>query len=142
MLPAVGADELLVRLRLAIGRRRNAMNGTLKFGDLFLLPASFTGSLDGKDLCLTLTEFKLLNFLVQHAGRALTRTRLMHEAWGFDSNGRVRTVDVHLHRRCRNGSSRRSRIFPYFLVVSPSSQAKSGNTRLRANASIPAWMAS
>jgi DNA-binding response OmpR family regulator len=98
MLPAAGADELQARLRLAIKRRRSAIDGTLKFGDLLLHPASFAGSLNGKDLGLTLTEFKLLNFLVQHAGRAFSRTRLMHEVWGYDCNGRVRTVDVHVRR--------------------------------------------
>lgn len=98
MLPAVSADELQARLRLAIKRRRAALDGALKFGDLVLHPASFTGSLGGKDLGLTLTEFKLLNFLVQHAGRAFSRTRLMHEVWGYDCNGRVRTVDVHVRR--------------------------------------------
>jgi DNA-binding response OmpR family regulator len=96
--PAAGADELQARLWLAITRRRSAMDGTLKFGDLLLHPASYAGSLDGKDLSLTLTEFKLLNFLVEHAGRAFTRTRLMHEVWGYDCNGRVRTVDVHVRR--------------------------------------------
>jgi DNA-binding response OmpR family regulator len=98
MLPAAGADELQARLRLAIKRRRNAVDGTLKFGDLALHPASFSGSLAGRDLGLTLTEFKLLNFLVQHAGRAFSRTRLLHEVWGYDCNGRVRTVDVHVRR--------------------------------------------
>jgi DNA-binding response OmpR family regulator len=98
MLPGAGADELQARLRLAIKRRRSVLDGTLKFGDLVLHPASFTGSLGGKDLGLTLTEFKLLNFLVQHAGRAFSRTRLMHEVWGYDCNGRVRTVDVHVRR--------------------------------------------
>lgn len=98
MLPAGSADELQARLRLAVKRRRSAVDGTLRFGDLTLHPASFTGSLAGRDLGLTLTEFKLLNFLVQHAGRAFSRTRLLHEVWGFDCNGRVRTVDVHVRR--------------------------------------------
>ncbi|MEB3983968.1 response regulator transcription factor [Mycobacterium sp. 663a-19] len=98
MLPAAGADELQARLRLAIKRRRSTVDGTLKFGDLVLHPASFTASVAGRDLGLTLTEFKLLNFLVQHAGRAFSRTRLLHEVWGYDCNGRVRTVDVHVRR--------------------------------------------
>ena len=111
MLPAVGADDLQARLRLAITRRRSAIDGALKFGDLLLHPASFTGSLDGKDLALTLTEFKLLNFLVQHAGRAFARTRLMHEVWGYDCNGRVRTVDVHVRRlRAKLGTEHESMI--------------------------------
>lgn len=98
MLPGTGAEELQARLRLAISRRRSAVAGWLKFGGLLLHPASFTASLDGSDLALTLTEFKLLNFLVQHAGQAFTRTRLMQEAWGYDSTGNVRTVDVHIRR--------------------------------------------
>lgn len=111
LLPATGADELQARLRLAIARRRSAMDGTLKFGDLLLHPASFAGSLDGEDLSLTLTEFKLLNFLVQHAGRAFTRTRLMHEVWGYDCNGHIRTVDVHVRRlRAKLGPQHESMI--------------------------------
>ena len=111
LLPAAGADELQTRLRLAITRRRSALDGALKFGDLVLHPGSFTGSLDGKDLSLTLTEFKLLNFLVQHAGRAFSRTRLMHEVWGYDCNGRVRTVDVHVRRlRAKLGAEHESMI--------------------------------
>ena len=92
------ADEVQERLRRAIAQRRSAIDGSLRFGDLLLHPTSFTGLLEGKDLGLTLTEFKLLSFLVQHAGRPFTRTRLMHEAWGYDSNGRVRSVDVHVRR--------------------------------------------
>ena len=111
MLPAVGADELQARLRLAITRRRSSMNGSLKFGDLLLEPASFTASLDGEHLGLTLTEFKLLSFLVQHAGRAFSRTRLMQEVWGPDCTGRVRTVDVHVRRlRAKLGTEHESMI--------------------------------
>jgi DNA-binding response OmpR family regulator len=154
LLPAAGADELQARLRLAITRRRSAMDGTLKFGDLLLHPASFTGSLNGQDLSLTLTEFKLLNFLVQHAGRAFTRTRLMHEAWGYHVNGRVRTVDVHVRRlRAKFGAGHESMIdtvrgVGYMAATPPqpewilteaatTSQANRGNARLRASASIP-----
>jgi DNA-binding response OmpR family regulator len=109
MLPRTGAEEMQARLQLAINRRRSAVNGTLKFGDLLLYPASCTGSLDGKDLGLTVTEFRLLNFLVLHAGRAFTRTRLMHEAWGYDCNGRIRTIDVHVRRlRAKLGAEHKS----------------------------------
>ncbi|SPM37567.1 DNA-binding response regulator, OmpR family, contains REC and winged-helix (wHTH) domain, partial [Mycobacterium rhizamassiliense] len=111
LMPAAGADELEARLRLAIKRRRSAVDGTLKFGDLLLHPSSFAASLAGNELGLTVTEFKLLNFLVQHAGRAFSRTRLMHEVWGYDSTGRVRTVDVHVRRlRAKLGTEHESMI--------------------------------
>jgi DNA-binding response OmpR family regulator len=105
LLPAAGADELRTRLRLAITRRRNSLAAFLKFGDLALYPERLGGSLTGRDLSLTPTEFKLLSFLVQHAGRAFSRTRLMREVWGYDCNARVRTVDVHVRRlRAKLGS--------------------------------------
>jgi DNA-binding response OmpR family regulator len=111
LLPAAGSAELQARLRLAITRRRKAVGGTLQFGELMLHPASYTVSLNGEDLGLTLTEFKLLNFLVQHAGRAFSRTRLMHEVWGYESNGRVRTVDVHVRRlRAKLGPAHESMV--------------------------------
>jgi DNA-binding response OmpR family regulator len=128
MLPAAGQDELQARLRLAVTRRRSALDGTLKFGDLVLHPASFTGWLDGNGLGLTLTEFKLLNFLVQHAGRAFNRTRLMHEVWGYDCNGRARTVDVHVRRlRAKLGPEHESMIdtvrgVGYMAVTPPQPQ--------------------
>ncbi|MEB4208723.1 winged helix-turn-helix domain-containing protein [Mycobacterium sp. 94-17] len=111
MLPGTGAEELRARLRLAIARRRSAVEGTLKFRGLLLHLASFSATLDGRDLGLTLTEFKLLNFLVQHAGQAFTRTRLMQEAWGYDNTGKVRTVDVHIRRlRAKLGARHQSMV--------------------------------
>jgi DNA-binding response OmpR family regulator len=98
LLPAAGGDELRTRLRLAVTRRRNTLAGILKFGDLTLYPERLSGSVGGKDLGLTRTEFKLLSFLVQQAGRAFTRTRLMQAVWGYECTGRVRTVDVHVRR--------------------------------------------
>ncbi|WP_055403228.1 MULTISPECIES: response regulator transcription factor [unclassified Mycobacterium] len=109
--PGADADELQERLGRAIAHRRSAVDGSLRYGPLLLHPTSFTGSLQGKDLGLTLTEFKLLSFLVQHAGRPFTRTRLMHEAWGYDCNGRVRSVDVHVRRlRAKLGAEHQSMI--------------------------------
>ncbi|OBK45212.1 transcriptional regulator [Mycobacterium gordonae] len=124
LLPAAGSAELQARLRLAITRRRKAVGGTLQFGELMLHPASYTVSLNGADLGLTLTEFKLLNFLVQHAGRAFSRTRLMHEVWGYESNGRVRTVDVHVRRlRAKLGPAHESMVDTVrgvgYMAVSP-----------------------
>lgn len=111
LMPTASADELEARLRLAIKRRRSAVDGTLKFGDILLHPSSFAASLAGNELSLTATEFKLLNFLVQHAGRAFSRTRLMHEVWGYDCTGRVRTVDVHVRRlRAKLGTEHESMI--------------------------------
>ena len=49
-------------------------------------------------------EFDLLQVLVQHAGKVLTREQLLDLAWGFDFFGETRTVDVHIaHLRRKLG---------------------------------------
>lgn len=115
--------ELHGRLRLAVARRRSALAGTLKFGDLVLSPASYTATLAGRALDLTLTEFNLLSCLVQHAGQAFTRTRLVHEVWGDQECGH-RTVDVHVQRlRAKLGADYESLVDTVrgvgYMVVSP-----------------------
>ena len=97
---AAGASpaELHTRLRLAVGRRHTSDQDELAIGDLVLHPASYTASLGDRPLDLTLTEFRLLSYLVAHTGRAFTRTELMHAVWGNECGGRTRTVDVHIQR--------------------------------------------
>lgn len=129
LLAAAGPAELQARLRLAITRRRNTLASTLDFGDLALHPASYAAAVAGKDLGLTLTEFKLLNFLVHHAGRAFSRTRLMHEVWGYDCHGRVRTVDVHVRRlRVKLGPEHESMVETVrgvgYMAVAPTAPQK------------------
>jgi DNA-binding response OmpR family regulator len=124
LVPTASAAELHARLRLAIARRRSVLEGTLKFGDLVLHPASYTAEMGDRVLELTLTEFKLLNYLVQHAGQAFTRTRLMHEVWGYESSRRARTVDVHVQRlRAKLGAGHESLVDTVrgvgYMAVSP-----------------------
>jgi two-component system, OmpR family, phosphate regulon response regulator PhoB len=52
--------------------------------------------LDGEELRLTLTEFRLLETLVRQPGRAFTRTDLMNTAIGEDALVLERTIDVHI----------------------------------------------
>jgi DNA-binding response OmpR family regulator len=100
-----GVAELHARLRLAMARRHSRDHEALRFGDLVLHPGGYTASLRGRKLDLTLTEFKLLNYLIHHAGQAIPRNQLMHEVWGYDCQGRPRTVDVHVQRlRAKLGS--------------------------------------
>jgi DNA-binding response OmpR family regulator len=124
LVATASAAELHARLRLAIARRRSMLEGTLKFGDLVLHPASYTAEMGDRELELTLTEFKLLSYLVQHAGQAFTRTRLMHEVWGYETDRRARTVDVHVQRlRAKLGADHESLVDTVrgvgYMAVSP-----------------------
>jgi two-component system, OmpR family, alkaline phosphatase synthesis response regulator PhoP len=45
---------------------------------------------------LSALEFKLLQYLIEHRGAALTRDELLDHVWGYDSTPTTRTVDVHI----------------------------------------------
>lgn len=53
---------------------------------------------DEKEIPLTAKEFGLLEQLVRHPGRVLTRDVLLNAVWGYDYYGTTRTVDVHIRR--------------------------------------------
>lgn len=52
----------------------------------------------GTEVLLTAKEFGLLEHLLRHPGRVLTREVLLNEVWGYDYYGTTRTVDVHIRR--------------------------------------------
>jgi len=47
---------------------------------------------------LTAKEFELLDYLLTHPGRVLSRDVLLNNVWGYDYFGTTRTVDVHVRR--------------------------------------------
>ncbi|WP_144992405.1 response regulator [Polystyrenella longa] len=55
-----------------------------------------TACADGKELNLTLTEFKLLWMLASHPGRPFSRYELLDTSRGVDANSLERTIDVHI----------------------------------------------
>jgi two-component system alkaline phosphatase synthesis response regulator PhoP len=55
-------------------------------------------SLGKQEIPLTAKEFGLLEHLLRHRGRVLTREVLLNAVWGYDYFGTTRTVDVHIRR--------------------------------------------
>jgi DNA-binding response OmpR family regulator len=53
---------------------------------------------DGTEVKLTAKEFLLLQYLLQHRGRVLSRDVLLGDVWGYRYTGGTRTVDVHVRR--------------------------------------------
>ncbi len=52
----------------------------------------------GREVRLTAKEFLLLEYLMQHRGRVLSRDLLLTDVWGYRYTGGTRTVDVHVRR--------------------------------------------
>ena len=101
VLPDARPAELHMRLRLAQSRRRtNAKThapAVVQLGDLMLDEASYSVFAGNRRLDLTLTEFKLLDYLAKHPGQAFTRDELLRDVWGHPC-GNAKTVDVHVQR--------------------------------------------
>ncbi len=76
-------------------RRRGA---PLQYGPITIDADRHTVALEGDEVRLTAKEFLLLQYLVQHKGRVLSRDLLLSDVWGYNYTGGTRTVDVHIRR--------------------------------------------
>ena len=94
-------NELIARVRALLRRaRRTDPDGgsLLKFGTLIMDLSSHTVTLEDQDVRLTAKEFMLLEYLLRHRGRVLSRDLLLADVWGYRYTGGTRTVDVHVRR--------------------------------------------
>ncbi len=68
---------------------------------------SFIVRYHGQEIRLTHKEFELFRYLVERAGRVLTRERLLERVWGFESDVEARSIDAHIRRlRVKLGPAR------------------------------------
>jgi DNA-binding response OmpR family regulator len=70
----------------------------LAYGPIALDTDRHVVSSGGRDVTLTAKEFLLLEYLLQHRGRVLSRDVLLTDVWGYRYTGGTRTVDVHVRR--------------------------------------------
>jgi two-component system OmpR family response regulator len=52
----------------------------------------------GREIELTAREFKLLEFLLRHAGQVVTRTMLLEGVWDLQFDPQTNLIDVHMSR--------------------------------------------
>ena len=92
--------ELVARVKAHL--RRAELDGegkrTVDAGPFRLDCSAHRVFLDERELNLTSTEYKLLEFFLTHAGRAYSRDQLLEEVWGQQRFVTPRTVDVHVRR--------------------------------------------
>ena len=92
-------EALLARMR-ALLRRAGAVpvRGRLTFHDLVMDQSAHRVTRNGRSLHLGPTEYRLLEFLMQHPRRVFSRDELLNGVWGPDIHVEPRTVDVHIRR--------------------------------------------
>ena len=87
-------DEFLARLR-SVARRGSSPRPTrLQVADLTLDPATHQVFRGNREIHLTPTEFRLLDFLVRRAGRVVLRNALVEAVWGFEQEVEENTLDA------------------------------------------------
>jgi two-component system phosphate regulon response regulator PhoB len=91
--------ELMARVRAILRRSRpEVIAAILTCGDLELDRDTHRVRRSGNEIHLGPTEFRLLEFLMQSAGRVFSRAQLLDSVWGRDAFIDERTVDVHVGR--------------------------------------------
>ena len=91
--------ELLARIEALLRRGARTAVGGVDFYDVGSLRVDFRHSevlRDGKPMALSTKEFQLLQYLIEHRGRTLSRDELLRQVWGYSSAPSTRTVDVHV----------------------------------------------
>ncbi len=92
---------LVARIKALLRRlERTPTEGTglYRYGPLTMDTTRHEVRLGNDEVPLTAKEFGLLEHLLRHPGRVLTRDILLNAVWGYDYYGTTRTVDVHIRR--------------------------------------------
>ena len=92
-------SELLARVE-ALVRRANPQAGEnlYRVGDLELDRLSRRVTRAGKEILVQPREFRLLEYLMQHAGQVVTRTMLLENVWDYHFDPQTNVIDVHVSR--------------------------------------------
>jgi two-component system OmpR family response regulator len=90
--------ELLARIEVLL-RRKDALPATrLKVGELELDLLTQKVTRQGINLNLQPREFRLLEYLMKHAGQVVTRTMLLENVWEYHFDPQTNVIDVHVSR--------------------------------------------
>ena len=89
--------ELMARIRVAGRNKSDLQESEESIFESGWLAVDYTKrrvTVDGKEIHMTLTEYKLLTLLIANRGRVLTHHYILRQIWGYDESGDTRTVRV------------------------------------------------
>lgn len=92
-------SELLARVEV-LARRRGGRNEetVYRVGDLELDRLSHRVTRGKEEMVLQPREFRLLEYLMKHAGQVVTRTMLLENVWDYHFDPQTNVIDVHISR--------------------------------------------
>jgi DNA-binding response OmpR family regulator len=100
MVKPFSPNELMARVRALLRRTvlADIKERVLRCGPISVDLERHTVSNSGEKIRLTAKEFLLLQYLMEHRGRVISRDRLLSDVWDYQYPGATRTVDVHVRR--------------------------------------------
>jgi len=127
----IGADDYVTKplrirelvARMAAHLRRTRLEAVeparnrLEFRDLVIDVNERRVYKSEREVELTHTEFDLLTFLANNAGKVLSREKILNSIWGYEYPIETRVIDVHIRNLRRKIESQPSR--PYYILAVP-----------------------
>ena len=97
-----GSGELLARVRVALRNNHRSVTASDVMGQRFLLwdleirYDQRTVILAGQNISLTQTEYNILAYLSEHAGKVLTYASIIKAVWGYQDSGSIKRLQVNM----------------------------------------------
>lgn len=88
--------ELLARIRALTRRPKNSLSSVLTVKDLSLDTLTFEAKRAGQEIKLSKKEFALLEYLLGHQGKILTKEQIINHVWNYDADVLPNTVEVYI----------------------------------------------
>lgn len=89
-------EELLARIRALSRRPAGAIATVINVEDLSLDTTNYEVRRDGKLIQLSAKEFSLLEYLIRHPGKTLTKDQIINHVWNYESDILPNTVEVYI----------------------------------------------
>lgn len=96
MVKPVELDELLLRVRALLRRANIEMERKITVGNLALDADAMSALANGAEIAVTTREFNILYKLLSYPNKTFSRSQLMDEFWGIESETTLRAVDVYI----------------------------------------------
>ena len=96
MIKPIDLSELLMRVRALLRRANIESSRKLTVGNLTLNADAMTAVLNGAEIPVTTREFNILYKLLSYPNHTFSRSQLMDEFWGVESDTSLRAVDVYI----------------------------------------------
>lgn len=96
MVKPIDMDELVLRVGALLRRANIANERKLTVGNLILNEDEMSATLNDEDIPLSVREFNILYKMLSYPKKTFTRSQLIDEFWGIESESGLRTVDVYI----------------------------------------------